>query len=165
MVLVMLEGQAMTATPKGGPSMARHPDPAAPSCPRCRGTHVSKNGHKHGSQRWWCHHCQQTFGPTFGPPLYHLHTPAPEVAHSLLIVMRRGSYRAAEEITGHKAETLHLWLLRAADHADALTHALVHDLHLSLVEVDAFWPFVKKSRPTPPTPPRRRVGLAHAGAC
>jgi transposase-like protein len=145
--------------------MARHPDPAAPPCPRCQGSHVIKNGHKLGSQRWWCHHCHQTFGPTFGTPLYQLHTPAAEVAHSLLIVMRRGSCRAAEELTGHKAETLRLWLLRAADHAEALTDALVHDLHLTLVEVDAFWSFVKKSLPTRATPPTSRVGLARAGEC
>jgi hypothetical protein len=33
----------------------------------------------------------------------------------------------------------------AAQHAEALTEVLVHDLHLSQVEVDAFWSFVKKS--------------------
>jgi hypothetical protein len=37
---------------------------------------------------------------------------------------------------------LRRWLLRAADHAEALTAALVQDLHLTLVEVDAFWSFV-----------------------
>jgi transposase-like protein len=145
--------------------MARRPDPATPACPHCRGTHVIKNGHKQGSQRWWCHSCRKTFGPTFGTPLYYLHTPAAEVARSLLVVMRRGSCRAAEEITGHKAETLRLWLLRAADHAEALTAALVHDLHLTLVEVDAFWSFVKKSRPPPPPPPSKRAALGNAGGC
>ena len=63
---------------------------------------------------------------------------------TLLAVMRRGSLSAAEEITGHKYETIDRWLRMAAQHAEALTEVLVHDLHLSEVEVDAFWSFVKK---------------------
>lgn len=74
--------------------------------------------------------------------MYGLHTPAAEVARSLLVVMRRGSLHAAEEVTGHKYETLGEWLRQAADHAQAMTDVLVNELHLSIVEVDAFWSFV-----------------------
>jgi len=77
--------------------------------------------------------------------LYGLRTSAAEVARSLLVVMRRGSLNAAEEITGHKYETLGDWLRRAAAHAEAITAVLVHELQLSAVEVDAFWSFVKKN--------------------
>jgi hypothetical protein len=56
--------------------------------------------------------------------------------------MRRGSLSAAEEITGHKLETIGEWLCRAGEHAEALTAALVHDLKVEEVEVDAFWAFV-----------------------
>jgi hypothetical protein len=77
--------------------------------------------------------------------LYGLRTSAAEVARSLLVVMRRGSLNAAEELTGHKYETLADWLRRAASQAEAITGVLVHDLQLSAVEVDAFWSFVKKS--------------------
>jgi len=41
--------------------------------------------------------------------MYGLKTDAAEVAQALLIVMRRGSLRAAEEITGHKYETISAW--------------------------------------------------------
>jgi hypothetical protein len=67
-----------------------------------------------------------------------------EVARTLLVVMRRGSLSAAEEITGHQVETIRRWLRAAARHAEALTEVLVHDLHLSEVEVDAFGSFVKE---------------------
>lgn len=73
-----------------------------------------------------------------------LKTPAAEVAQALLIVMRRGSRRAAEEITGHKYETISLWLKRAASQAQALTQVLASDLHLSQVEIDEFWSCVQK---------------------
>jgi len=68
-----------------------------------------------------------------------------EVARSLLVVMRRGSLSAAEEITGHKYETIGRWLRAAAQQAEVITEVLVRDLHLTGVEVDAFWSFVKKS--------------------
>src|SRR5258708_6917082 len=76
--------------------------------------------------------------------MYRLHTPAAEVAQALLVVMRRGSLRAAEEITGHKYETIGEWLRRASEHAQALTAILTQDLHLSTVEIDEFWSFVQK---------------------
>jgi transposase-like protein len=126
---------------------------------------VVKDGHKRGQQRWRCRGCERTFGPTVGTPLYRLHTPAAEVARSLLVVMRRGSLTAAEEITGHQYETIGTWLRRAGDHAAALTEALVQDLHLSEVEVDAFWSFVHRSASRLGSGPRPvRPGWAHAGA-
>jgi hypothetical protein len=73
---------------------------------------------------------------TEGTPMYRLHTPAAEVAQALLIVMRRGSLRAAEEITGHKYETIGPWLRRASEHAEALTAIFTQDLHLWTVEID-----------------------------
>jgi hypothetical protein len=70
--------------------------------------------------------------------MYRLRATPTEVARTLLVVMRRGSLSAAEEITGHQVETIRRWLRAAARHAEALTEVLVHDLHLSEVEVDAF---------------------------
>ena len=84
------------------------------------------------------------FGETEGTPMYRLHTDASEVAQALWVVMRRGSLRAAEEITGHKYETIGEWLRRASEHAEALTAICTQDLHLSTVEIDEFWSFVRK---------------------
>ena len=87
--------------------------------------------------------------------MYRLKTPPAEVAQALLVVLRRGSLLAAEELTGHKYETIGRWLRQAAAHAEALTAALVTDLHLTEVEVDEFWSFVRQKgaeakRPAPP---------------
>jgi transposase-like protein len=127
--------------------MARVPDANNPACPHCGAAHVIRNGRKGGRQRFRCRDCGRTFGPTFGTPPYGLRHSAEGVARALLVVMRRGSLSAAEEVTGHKYETLGLWLRRAGGHAEALTQALVHDLELSTVEVDAFWSFVQRSAP------------------
>jgi hypothetical protein len=81
-------------------------------------------------------------GATYGTAMYWLHTPVEEVARTLLILMRRGSLRGAEEISGHKWETIREWLLRANTHAEALNESLARDLELDEVEIDAFWSFV-----------------------
>jgi transposase-like protein len=129
-------------------SLPRCPNPA------CDKPHVIRNGSSGGRRRYECRGCGRFFGDTAGTPMYRLHTPAAEVAQALLIVMRRGSLRAAEEITGHKYETIGEWLRRASEHAEALTTVLTQDLHLSTVEIDEFWSFVRKktgrlSKPMP----------------
>jgi hypothetical protein len=118
----------------------------------------------HGRPRWFCGGCERSFGPTTGTALYRLKTPAAEVAHTLLVVLRRGSLLAAEDVTGHKYETVGRWLRQAGAHAEALTEALVHDLHVGEVEVDEFWSFVQQKGGPPPQASTRRgagsVGVA-----
>jgi hypothetical protein len=92
--------------------------------------------------------------------MYGLKTPAAEVAQALLILMRRGSLRGAEEITGHKYETISGWLKRAASHAAAITQVLASDLHLSQVEIDEFWSFVQKKTAPPASRMRENAGAA-----
>ncbi len=124
----------------------KHEEASLPPCPNanCRESHVVRNGSHRGRQRYCCRTCQTYFGETQGPPMYGLKTPAAEVAQALFIVMRRGSLRAAEEITGHTYETISARLKRAASHAAAITQVLASDLHLSQVEIDEFWSFVQK---------------------
>jgi transposase-like protein len=121
-----------------------------PPCPTpdCAAPHVVRNGTLKGRQRYHCKGCGAWFGETHGTPMYRLRTPPEEVGRVLLVVMRRGSLRAAEEITGHKYETIGRWLRLAAEHAEALTEVLVHDLELSTLEVDEFWSFVRRRSAT-----------------
>jgi transposase-like protein len=122
--------------------MGRKRVESATGCPHCGSTWVRRNGSSRGKARWQCGDCGKTIGATYGTAMYGLHTPAAEVARTLLILMRRGSLRGAEEISGHKWETIRDWVLRANAHAEALTGSLVKDLELDEVEVDAFWSFI-----------------------
>jgi transposase-like protein len=133
-----------------------------PPCPdsTCAQPRVVRNGSHRGRQRYQCRSCKTYFGETQGTPMYALKTPAAEVAQALLIVMRRGSLRAAEEITGHKYETISVWLKRAAAHSAALTEVLAEDLHLSQVEIDEFWSFVQKKRGLLSSPTKENAGAA-----
>ena len=63
-----------------------------PTCPNpmCETPHVIRNGSHNGRRRYHCRGCGRFFGETEGTPMYGLHTEVSEVAHALLIVMRRG---------------------------------------------------------------------------
>ena len=122
-----------------------------PPCPTegCLQPHVVRNGSSKGRARYQCRSCGHYFGETEGTPMYRLQTPVAEIAHALLMVMRRGSLRGAEEVTGHKYETIRTWLYRAADHAEHLSATLERDLSLTTVEIDEFWSFVRKKTQVP----------------
>jgi transposase-like protein len=120
-----------------------------PPCGHGGGTDTVGNGSDRGRRKWQCHGCGRSFTATTGTPVWGLKTPAAEVARALLCVLRRGSLRAAEEQTGHKYETIGRWLRRAGGHAEALTAALVHEIHLSEVEIDEFWSFVRRKGAQP----------------
>jgi transposase-like protein len=132
--------------------MVETADSSKPPCPRCGHERTVRTGRTRGRQRWRCGGCRRTFGPTTGTAMYRLKTPPAEVAQALRVVLRRGSLLAAEELTGHKYETVGRWLRQAAAHAEALTTALVTDLQLSEVEVDEFWSFVKQKGARSPRP-------------
>jgi transposase-like protein len=137
---------------------------ARPPCPNgaCAAPHVVRNGSLKGRQRYHCRGCGAWFGETHGTPLYRLRTPAAEIGQALLLVMRRGSLRAAEDVTGHKYETIGRWLRLAARHAAEIEAALVRDLELTAVEIDEFWSFVRRRRSAGARLTRRMSGTAGA---
>ena len=114
-----------------------------PACRHCGSLETQGHGSTRGKRRWQCRTCGRSFGVTTGTPLAKLKTDVTEIARTLLVVLHRGSLRAAEEVTGHKYETISHWVRRAGARAEALTEVLVRDLHLSEVEVDEFWSFVQ----------------------
>ena len=130
--------------------------------PACATPHVVRNGSIQGRQRYHCRGCGAWFGETHGTPLYRLRTPPEEIGRTLLVALRRGSPRAAEEVTGHKYETISHWLELAAAQAEALTQLLVHDLRLSTLEIDEFWSFVRRKRAASPRTTRPRSATAGA---
>lgn len=112
-------------------------------------------GTRKGAQRWRCPGCRRTWNALPGTPLFHLHTPLPEIVRTIRIVLARGSLRAAEELTGHNYDTIAVWIRRLGEHAEAVTEVMVRDLALSEVEIDEFWSFVGKKGGAP-----RRRGQA-----
>jgi len=50
-----------------------HRQQGSPTCPHCGKTHIVRNGHSNGLQRYWCRGCGTTFNALTGTPLAHLH--------------------------------------------------------------------------------------------
>jgi hypothetical protein len=70
----------------------------------------------------------------------------PEIGRAILVVLRRGSRRAAEEQgpkgAPHNDETIAVWIQRLGHHAAVVTQLLVRDLQLSEIEINEFWSFI-----------------------
>src|SRR5919202_6924300 len=115
------------------PTAAPRPPCPPPACPA---PHVVRNGSIQGRQRYHCRGCRAWFGETHGTPLYRLRTPPEEIGRTLLVALRRGSLRAAEEVTGHQYETISHWLELAAAQAEARTRVRVRDRLLAPLEID-----------------------------
>ncbi len=141
--------------------MARKPSPDHPICPYCGAPHGVRHGSKEGRPRWVCRPCRCSFGLTNGTPMGRRRTPPAEVGRTRLLWMRRGSLRAAEEISGHKSETIGRWLRLATQHPQAIPEGRVEDLPLP--EVEAFWSFGEKRVPMRESRPARRAKGALAG--
>jgi transposase-like protein len=106
--------------------------------PTCATPHVVSNGSHHGHPRFHCRTCGRYFGAPQGTPMYGLRTPAAQVAQALLVVMRRGSLRAAEE---RKYETIGLWLRRAAawvvDAGITAKQEVFQQIHTTVMQIRA----------------------------
>lgn len=144
--------------------MAHAGDRVPPPCPRCGHPATVLTGHTRGWQRWRRAGRGRTFGSTTGTAMYRLKMLPAEMAHAPLQVLRRSSLRAAEDLTGHKYETIGHWLRQAATYAEALTEAHVTEVQLAAVEVDEFWSFVHHTgwQPRRPAPSQTRAGCGRA---
>lgn len=64
------------------------------------------------------------------------------------MVVERGSMRGAARAMGVDKDTICEWVRKASEHAEAFTGYMLHDLHMTAVEMDELWTTVKKSRST-----------------
>jgi transposase-like protein/AcrR family transcriptional regulator len=75
-------------------------------CPHCHSEHVSKNGHRHGKQRYLCRDCRKQFPDTYIPQGY-----SEEVKqHCLELHMQGIGFREIERTTGISHNTIIHWV-------------------------------------------------------
>ena len=104
--------------------------------------------HSHPERRYGCHTCNETFAETRGTMFYRLRTPPETIVDALAQLVERGSIRGVARAKGVKPDTVIAWLRRAGEHAAEVSAYLMRDLHLTEVQVDELWTFVKRSRRT-----------------
>jgi transposase-like protein len=89
------------------------------------------------------------FNSRTGTAFRWLHTPRRKVLLALRLLVKGLSLRGAAEVLGVKRDTIRRWLGHAAAHSEAVSQVLLKDLHLSQVQVDELWTFVKKNTKIP----------------
>lgn len=137
---------------------SRFRDVACPNA-RCKaygkpgsGAVVSNGTYFVGSLRvrkFICRHCGKVFNSRARTPFRWLHTPPRTVLMALKLLVKGLSLRGTAEVLEVKLDTVRNWLRRAAQHSAAVNQMLVRDLHLSQVQVDELWTFVKKNTQIP----------------
>src|SRR5262245_45038011 len=99
---------------------------------------VRANGHPSGG-RWrqlQCVACRSYFLETHGTPLHGKRVP-PEVIVRVMASLAEGlGIRAATRVFEVDPNTVLAWLIEAADHLEAFSQALLHDVQVSQVQLD-----------------------------
>lgn len=100
-----------------------------------------------------CKTCNHSFSETRGTIFYGLDTPQDEVLRTLAMIPEKGSIRGTARATNHDKNTICRWLALAAKHCREVTEYFLKNLHLTQVQVDEIWSYVKKRRMTKLTSP------------
>jgi transposase-like protein len=95
-----------------------------------------------------CRVCGRTFSENYGTPFYGIKADKDRIVQALKMVVERGSIRGAARAMGVDKDTVCDWVRKASEHAESLTEYMLHDLHMTTVELDELWTTVKKSRRT-----------------
>ena len=107
---------------------------------------IISNGHPNGS-RWrqlQCTVCGKYFMETTGTIFYRSHTPT-EIIWMALSAMAEGlDIRATARVFEVKPDSVQNWLQQASKHMETVSRYLLHDLHLTQVQVDELWALIGK---------------------
>ncbi len=101
--------------------------------------------HSHADRRYICTSCHHTFSFDKGTFFQTLRTDRQRVVDAIGMMVERSSLRAISRIKLCKFDAVHHWLDLAGQHAAAVSAHLIHSLHLTQVQIDELWTFVKKS--------------------
>ena len=102
---------------------------------------VRANGHPNGG-RWRqleCIVCSKTFMETTNTIFYRKQVPAESIWQVLKALAEGLGIRATARVFDLDPQTVGQWLRQAAEQMEQVSPYLIHDLHLSQVQVDELW--------------------------
>lgn len=102
---------------------------------------IRANGHPHGS-RWRqleCRVCHTYFMETVNTIFYRKRVPAERIWQVLTALAEGLGIRATARVFNLDPNTVEAWLHQAGQQMTAVSHYLIHDLHLTQVQVDELW--------------------------
>lgn len=94
----------------------------------------------------YCNRCSNRWVLTKGTMFFGLRTPIEKVVKVLLCLTRGMGVNNTcrqEEVT---ADSILVWIEKAAQHANAFTVYMQQEMHLEQVQIDEFWSFIRKKR-------------------
>jgi transposase-like protein len=94
----------------------------------------------------YCQVCRNSFTVRKGTFLYRIRTPLKQVVRVFHLLVEGMSIRGIERVEGIKQDTILAWLRKAGQHVEEVNALLIHHLHLTQVQIDEFWSFVKKRK-------------------
>ncbi len=100
--------------------------------------------HSAAERRYRCRTCNQTFSFDRGTFFETLRTDRQKLLDAVAMLVERNSLRAIGRVKYCKPHTVLHWLDVAGQHAAAMSQLLVRDLHLTQVQIDELYTFVKK---------------------
>lgn len=107
---------------------------------------IKKNGFRKNVRNYKCVVCGKQFVETLGTPLYGKKMKKKEIARICDLFAEKASFRAVARATHHKLDTVRNLAEDLAVHARAANAFFLHDLRLTITEVDEIWTFVKKNK-------------------
>lgn len=106
---------------------------------------IVANGHPNGG-RWRQLHCT-VCGKYFAEStatVFHRSRLSPDLLCQVITALAEGlDLQAAARVFGVDPNTVQSCLVKAAEHTEALSRYLIHDLHLTQVQVDELWSLVQ----------------------
>ena len=103
-------------------------------------------GYGRKTMRFKCKTCAKVFSARKGTFFYRLRTDVKVILEALHLLLEGNSIAAISRVKGVKEETIANWLRKASEHADEVNKLLVRNLHLTQLQVDELWSFIKKRR-------------------
>jgi hypothetical protein len=132
----------------------REVDTSSHFCPRkgCRYHgwpglgNIRANGHPGGGpwRQLECTVCGKCFMETTNTILYGKRVPAKTIWQALKALAEGLGLRATARVFAVDPNTIETWLCQAAEHMEAVSQYLIHDLQLAQVQVDELWALLGK---------------------
>jgi transposase-like protein len=103
---------------------------------------------KHHRQLLKCKVCGRRFSVRRGTPLFDLKADE-ETFYDVIACLAEGNgIRATARIKKVDKDTVAAWLGKASQHVEAVSRYLMVNLHFEAVQLDEFWSFVQKKKPS-----------------
>ena len=115
------------------------------------------SGPRERFRRLRCIACGKTFSENRGTPFYGIKSDGEKIVQALKMVVERGSMRGAARAMDVDKNMICDWVRKVSEHAEALPEYMLHDLHMTAVEVDELWTTVEKNRSTSRTTAKKET--------